>query len=257
MSWGLRRFCIEHFSCNLHVGTLIEKIFSSFFCSELRLAGINRDFFKCFGILSLLLHLLSFLVDVLSSLQSCHWSLFLTFGVLSFFLLVVVFHCFLPMSLLLSLYFHTVACLPWIHSLFDQKQIKSQRTPIFKMLFLMFCFCLWISLLIPHDNLALSNCKQGKKRNENLRGPATILSYRAILVAIVSQNSFVLVFGGYRTIITRYVAKWGIAQMCLCETKCSGGVSHHFGELLTSLKKHRAIWGIAAMLSQYRAIWGH
>ena len=39
-------------------------------------------------------------------------------------------------------------------------------------------------------------------------------SYRAILVAIVSQNSFALVFMGYRTIIARYVAKWGIAQMC-------------------------------------------
>ena len=34
-------------------------------------------------------------------------------------------------------------------------------------------------------------------------------SYRAILVAIVSLNSLVLVFMGYRTIIARYVAKWG------------------------------------------------
>ena len=32
-----------------------------------------------------------------------------------------------------------------------------------------------------------------------------------------------LVFGGYRTIIARYVAEWGIAQMCLCETKYQGG----------------------------------
>ena len=29
--------------------------------------------------------------------------------------------------------------------------------------------------------------------------------------------------GGYRTIIARYVAEWGIAQMCLCETKYQGG----------------------------------
>ena len=29
--------------------------------------------------------------------------------------------------------------------------------------------------------------------------------------------------GGYCTIITRYVAKWGVAQMCLCETKYQGG----------------------------------
>ena len=48
-------------------------------------------------------------------------------------------------------------------------------------------------------------------------------SYRAILVAIVSQNYFVLVFMGYRTIMARYVAKRGIAQMCLCKTKFQGG----------------------------------
>ena len=59
---------------------------------------------------------------------------------------------------------------------------------------------------------------------------------------------------GYRTIIARYVAKWGIAQMCLCETKYQGGVSHHLGEVLTSPKKYCAIWGIAAIVSQYRAI---
>ena len=29
--------------------------------------------------------------------------------------------------------------------------------------------------------------------------------------------------------------------MRLCETKCQGGISYHFGGLLTSLKKHRAI----------------
>ena len=61
---------------------------------------------------------------------------------------------------------------------------------------------------------------------------------------------------GYRAIIARYVAKWGIAQMCLCESKCQGGgVSHHFGGVLISLKKYRAIWGMAAIVSQYRAIW--
>ena len=49
-----------------------------------------------------------------------------------------------------------------------------------------------------------------------------------------------LVSAGYRTIIARYVAKWGIAQLCLCETKYQG-VSHNFGALLTSLKKYCAI----------------
>ena len=71
-------------------------------------------------------------------------------------------------------------------------------------------------------------------------------------------NSFVLVFFmWYRTIIARYVAKWGIAQMRLCKAKYQGGVSHHFGGVLASLKKYRAIWGIAAIVSQYRTIWGH
>ena len=40
---------------------------------------------------------------------------------------------------------------------------------------------------------------------------------------IVSQNSSMLVFVGYRAIIARYVAKWGIAQMCPCKTKYQGG----------------------------------
>ena len=48
---------------------------------------------------------------------------------------------------------------------------------------------------------------------------------------------------GYRTIIARYVAKWGIARMCLCKVKYQGEVSHHFVGALTSLKKYRAIWG--------------
>ena len=96
-----------------------------------------------------------------------------------------------------------------------------------------------------------------KLEMSGLEAQKRYFSYRAILAAIVSQNSFVLVFVGYCTIITRYVAKWGIAQMCLCETKSQWGVSHHFGGVPTSLKKYRAIWGIAAIVSQYRAIWGH
>ena len=70
------------------------------------------------------------------------------------------------------------------------------------------------------------------------------LSYRAILAAIVSQNSFVFVFMGYRTLIARYVAKWGIAEKrgCVRLVAKGGGVSHHFGGVLTSLKKYRAIW---------------
>ena len=43
-------------------------------------------------------------------------------------------------------------------------------------------------------------------------------------------------FMGYRTIIARYVAKWGIARMCPCKIRYQWGVSHHFGGVLASLK---------------------
>ena len=55
------------------------------------------------------------------------------------------------------------------------------------------------------------------RMTSRLEAQQRYFSYRAILVAIVSQNFSVLVFMGYRTTIARYVAKWGIAQMCLCK----------------------------------------
>ena len=59
-----------------------------------------------------------------------------------------------------------------------------------------------------------------------------------VVVAIVSQNCFVFLFVVYRTIIARYVAKQGIAQMCLCKTKDQGGGYRTIlGELLNSLKR--------------------
>ena len=52
--------------------------------------------------------------------------------------------------------------------------------------------------------------------------------------------SFVLVFlMGHRTIIERYVARLGIAQVCLCEVPRVGFFAH-FGGLLTSLKWYRS-----------------
>ena len=57
----------------------------------------------------------------------------------------------------------------------------------------------------------------------------------ATLEVIVSQNSLVLASLGHRTTIAQYVAKWGIAQMCLCEDKYHGVASRHFGGALTSL----------------------
>ena len=68
---------------------------------------------------------------------------------------------------------------------------------------------------------------------------------------------FFPVFLGYRTSIARCVAKWGIALICLCKKRHQRGVSHPVGGLLGWLRKYRAIGGIAAIVSQYRAIWGH
>ena len=75
-----------------------------------------------------------------------------------------------------------------------------------------------------------------------LRSPATIISYRAIFVAIVLQNSLVFVLTGYRTIIARYIAKWGIAQLCLCKTKYRRGGYRTISGECKPLKKYRAIW---------------
>ena len=83
-------------------------------------------------------------------------------------------------------------------------------------------------------------------RTNYLRGPAAILCTSRDTFSESIAIAFRACFqgGGYRTIIARYVAKWGITQMCLCETNYHGGVSHQFGGALTSLKKYRAIWGI-------------
>ena len=96
---------------------------------------------------------------------------------------------------------------------------------------------------------------------QDLRGPAAILFIsRDTCSDSIAKLSHALVLWGIAHIsrdTLQNVAKWGIAQMCLCEAKYQGGVSHHFGGVMPSLKKYRAIWGIAAIVSRYRAIWGH
>ena len=80
------------------------------------------------------------------------------------------------------------------------------------------------------DQEALANESMNSVyRLKPLEAPVALLSHIAMLVAIVSQNSFVLkhVFVGYRTILERDVAKLGIAWMCPSETKhVFVGVSH-------------------------------
>ena len=49
-----------------------------------------------------------------------------------------------------------------------------------------------------------------------------------------------------------------VLHRCACvKLSSKGGGSHLCGGVLISLKRYRAIWGIAAIVSQYRAIWGH
>ena len=59
--------------------------------------------------------------------------------------------------------------------------------------------------------------------------------------------------------LSRDTLQNGASHRCACVKLSArgGGVSHHFGGAQTSLRKDRAIWGITAIISQYRAIWGH
>ena len=66
-----------------------------------------------------------------------------------------------------------------------------------------------------------------------------------------------LVFVGIAQ-LSRDMLQNGVSHRCASvKLSTKGGVSHHFRGVLTSLKKYRAICGIAAIVSQCRAIWGH
>ena len=73
---------------------------------------------------------------------------------------------------------------------------------------------------------------------------AAILFFSRDICSNSSAKLFRACFDGVlHNYLARYVAKWGITQMCLCKTKYQVGVSHHFGGLLTSLEKYRTTWG--------------
>ena len=54
----------------------------------------------------------------------------------------------------------------------------------------------------------------------------------------------------------RYLAKLGIAERCLCNTKYQGGGLVPFREVLTPMTKFPAIHDFAAVVSQHRTMWG-
>ena len=93
--------------------------------------------------------------------------------------------------------------------------------------------------------------------SRDLEAQQRYFSYRALLLAIVSQNPFVLVLWGIAH-LSRDTLQNGVSHRCAyVKRSAKGGYRTILGELLTSLKNYRAIWGIAAIVSHYRAIWGH
>ena len=58
---------------------------------------------------------------------------------------------------------------------------------------------------------------------QRLRGPAAMHFISRDTCSDSIAKLFGACFVGYRTSMERYVAKWGIAEMCLCESKYQGG----------------------------------
>ena len=76
----------------------------------------------------------------------------------------------------------------------------------------------------------------------SLEAQQRYFSYRAMLVAIISQKCFVLVFYGVSHNYRAIRCKMGVSHRCVCvKLSAKGGVSHHFGGVLTSLKKYRGM----------------
>ena len=73
-----------------------------------------------------------------------------------------------------------------------------------------------------------------------LRGPAAILFISRDTCSDSIAKLFRACFHGVSHDDCAILCKMGIAAMCLCETKYNGGLSHHFGGVLASLRKHRA-----------------
>ena len=112
---------------------------------------------KCLGgggfhVVSLCLHFV-FMYLLLSEcvIHPC----FLSSVVVFFFFAVVVFHCFFPaLSLFCSLLFILLFVFPAFSLCVTKTQIKSQKTPISEILFLMFCFgaCILTLSFGPYNN---------------------------------------------------------------------------------------------------------
>ena len=123
-----------------------EKLFSRFFVTpngwpenrgKQGFFWLSPPFFWCVCVFPCGLLMLAFCLHGPSSLRTCHSSLFL-----SFFFLVVVFHCFFPVCLYCVLYF-SFCCLSFLHSLFVWQKARSNHR---KPQCLKYCF--WCSVLV-------------------------------------------------------------------------------------------------------------
>ena len=105
----------------------------------------------------------------------------------------------------------------WLDGVKTRKGTSNNRSALLQ--WFMFCSCQCYGYLLPMI--------------ATLAGlPATAIVLRLVchrclclhaLNLIASLKYFVPVFTGCRTTMPRYVARRGIAQMCLCETKYQGG----------------------------------
>ena len=93
---------------------------------------------------------------------------------------------------------------------------------------------------------------------QQLRGPIAILFISRDTCSDSIAKLFCACFLWGIAQLSRDMLQNGVSHRCaFVKLSTKGGVSHHIGEVLSSLKKYRAIWGIAAIVSQYRAIWAH
>ena len=100
----------------------------------------------------------------------------------------------------------------------------------------------------------LSLCSVMHQYNIKTRGTCSDTQSIARLFCV-----FFYIFMGHRTSIRVYMCgtNLGIAQICLCKPSTKGGAIPPVWVVLPSLQKHHAIWDIAVIVSQHRAIWGH
>ena len=104
--------------------------------------------------------------------------------------------------------------------------------------------------------ICFSFCREGGRV---LRGPAAILfisrDTSSDSIAKLFRACFCGVSHNYRAIRSKMGYRTDVAVEN--DRSAKGRYRTILGDYETPFKKYRVIWGIAAIVSQYRAIWGH